>query len=601
MPGFGAASRFHVNTQRRLSRTRFLQKDRDVNKIDRLTNEDELSRREFLKTSLVTSVAATAVGMAAMGESASAKAELNTENSSVITVTGAQAAPPLRKPWKNAIAVDVSILLLREDLQSHLAILQRDIGYRYCRTYGFFYDEMAIVARRKDGSLAFRWAQVDKVLDALQRLRLRPFMNLSPVPVPLASGTQTVFDWGVNVTPPRDYAEWGQLVRAFARHCMDRYGLDEIVQWYYEVWNEPNINFWTGSQNDYWKLYDVSAAALKAVSPRLRVGGPVSARAEWVAEMIAHCSSKGVPLDFISTHIYPQDEWVQYPDRKGSPHKPGAFAANIVRGVRETVRRSAMPDLEVHLTEWDSVVPLPDGQLLWSENPNSADNVSAAATACDLALAVDGDCDTFCWWEASDVVGQSGIPLSEFSGTYGLLTPNGLPKATFNAFRFLNRLRGGRLELRHEPLTAGCNLLATAGEESLQVLLWYRDLSVYGAGPQQPWTGTLELPWAESAKPVLVQERITAGAGSCYETWQSLGSPQNLSPIEHHLLEVHAAPEAQVFHPDAGNGQVTHDFRLVPGEVVYLELRAQGEVALPTTPLRQELAEWYAARRGAKE
>jgi hypothetical protein len=105
------------------------------------------------------------------------------------------------------------------------------------------------------------------------------------------------------------------------------------------------------------------------------------------------------------------------------------------------------------------------------------------------------------------------------------------------------------------------------------------------------------LPWAESAKPVLVQERITAGAGSCYETWQSLGSPQNLSPIEHHLLEVHAAPEAQVFHPDAGNGQVTHDFRLVPGEVVYLELRAQGEAALPTTPLRQELAEWYAARR----
>jgi xylan 1,4-beta-xylosidase len=223
--------------------------------------------------------------------------------------------------------------------------------------------------------------------------------------------------------------------------------------------------------------------------------------------------------------------------------------------------------------------------------------VSAAATACDLALAVDGDCEVFCWWEASDVFEEGGMSLSEFSGCYGLLTLNGIPKSTFNAFRFLNRLRGGRLELKHEPLAAGCGLVSTAGDGSLQVLLWYRDLSAYGVGPQQPWTGTLELPWADSAKPVLIQERIAAGAGSCYETWQSLGSPQNLSPIERDLLQVHSAPEAQVFHPDAGNGQVTHNFRMLPGEVVYLELRAQGEAALPTTPLRQELAEWYAARR----
>jgi xylan 1,4-beta-xylosidase len=563
-------------------------------------DQHNTTRRDFLKTSLATSVVATAVGMPVAGESAAAMPPLQAENPTIIAITGAKPSAPLRKPWKNAIATGYAPLLLRDDLQRHLAILQRDIGYRYCRFHGMFNDDMAVVARRKDGSLAFRWAQVDKVLDALQRLGLRPRVELSSMPVALASGATTIDDWQWNVTPPRDYAEWGQLVGAFARHCLDRYGLDEIAQWYYEVWNEPNINYWTGSQQDYWKLYDTSAAALKAVSPRLRVGGPVSARAEWVAEMIAHCSKQNIPLDFISTHIYLQDEWVLYPDRKGSPHKPGAFAADIVRGVRETIRRSAMPDLEVHMTEWDSVVPTPDGQQLWNLNPSSSDSLSAAATACDLALAVDGDCEVFCWWEASDVFEEGGMSQSEFSGCYGLLTLNGIRKATFNAFRFLDRLRGGRQELKHEPLTAGCNLVATAGDGNLQVLLWYRDLSAYGVGPQQPWTGTLELPWAESAKPVLVQERITAGAGSCYETWQSLGSPQNLSPIEHHLLEVHAAPEAQVFHPDAGNGQVTHDFRLVPGEVVYLELRAQGEAALPTTPLRHELAEWYASH-GAKE
>ena len=564
-----------------------------------LPGQSNTTRREFLKTSLVTSAAATAVGMAAMGENAAAKAESDAKNLSIITVTGAQAAAPLRKPWKRAIATGYAPLLLREDLQDQLEILQRNIGYRYCRFHGIFHDDMAVVARRKDGSLAFRWAQVDKVLDALQRLGLRPRVELSSMPVALASGTKTVFDWGFNVTPPRDYAEWGQLVGAFARHCMDRYGLDEIAQWYYEVWNEPNIDFWAGTQEDYWKLYDVSAAALKAVNPRLRVGGPVTARAAWVPEMIAHCSKQNIPLDFVSAHIYPQDEWVKYPDRKGSPHKPGMYIADVVRGVRETVRRSAMPNLEIDMTEWNSLTPLPNGEVAWSNNP-SVDNLSGAATVCDLSTAVDGDCDAFCWWDASDVFEEGGMPQSEFSGFYGLLTLNGIPKATLNAFRFLNRLRGGRLELKQEPLAAGCNLVATAGDGSLQVLLWYRDLSAYGVGTQQPWTGTLEMPWAESAKPVLVQERITAGAGSCYETWQSLGSPQNLSPIERHLLQVHAAPEAQVFHPDAGNGQVTHNFRLLPGEVVYLELRAQGEAALPTTPLRQELAEWYASH-GAKE
>ena len=566
------------------------------------SNQNEFNRRDFLKTSLVASVAATTMGVATAGENApdapSPTTGSQTERPALIRVTSAKPGAPLRKPWRNAIAVDLPATLLRADLQSHLAKLQRNLGYRYIRTYGFLQDEMAIVARRKDGSLAFRWDQADKALDTLLQIGLRPFVNLSPMPVALASGATTVFDW-VNTTPPRDYAEWGQLMGAFARHCLDRYGLDEIAQWYYEVWNEPNINFWTGTQEDYWKLYDVSAKALKAVSPRLRVGGPVTARCAWVGDMILHCSRGGVPLDFISTHIYAQDEWVLYPDLKDSPYKPGRFVPDMVREVRQTVRRSAMPDLEVHMTEWNSLVPLPDGKLAWDGNP-SLDDLSGGATACDLALAVDGDCDTFCWWTASDIVEQGGMPQSEFCGTWGLLTSSGLPKATFNAFNFLNRLRGGRLEVRHDALPPGCGLVATAEGESRQVLLWHRNLSVYGVGAQQPWAGALELPWTDSAKPVLLQERIAAGAGSCYETWQALGTPQNLSPTERDLLAAHSAPEARLVKPEAQSGRVNHEFRLMPGEVLYCELRPQGAVALPKAPLRQELAAWYASSRKPK-
>jgi xylan 1,4-beta-xylosidase len=554
------------------------------------------TRRDFLKSSLAGSVATAAAGVSAMAEGSSTRNDAKAERPSLISVAEEAPSAALRKPWKSAIATGHAPLLLRADLQHHLAILQREIGFRYCRFHGIFHDDMAVVARRKDGSLAFRWAQVDKVLDALQQLGLRPRVELSSMPVALASGTATIFDWGFNTTPPRDYAEWGQLVGAFARHCLERYGLDEIAQWYFEVWNEPNIDFWTGTQSDYWKLYDASAAALKAVSPRLRVGGPVSARAAWVAEMIAHCARQKVPLDFISTHIYPQDEWVEFPGLRGTPHKPGMYVPDVVRRVREMVRGSAMPDLEVHFTEWNSLCALPGGKVSWNQN-STVDELSGAATACDLALAVDADCDVFCWWEASDVFEESGMALSEFSNTYGLLTLSGIPKATCNAFRFLNRMRGGRLKLQHDPLAPGCNLIATAEGNNLWVLLWYRDLSAYGVVEQDPWAGVLEMPWTEPAKPQLIQEKITAGAGSCYETWQSLGMPQNLSPLEHRFLEAHAVPETQLFHLSEENGHVNHEFRLQPGEVICLELRPQDQVALPISPLRHEVAEWYAAQR----
>lgn len=554
------------------------------------------TRRKFLKTSLAASVAATAVGVPVMAQE-SANANVTAGHRSTITVTGAKPSAPLRKPWKSAIATGHASLLLRADLQQQLAMLQREIGYGYCRFHGIFHDDMAVVARRKDGSLAFRWAQVDKVLDALQQIGLRPRVELSPMPIALASGPQTTFDWEFNTTPPRDYAEWGQLVEAFARHSIERYGLDEVARWYFEVWNEPNISFWSGSQADYWKLYDASAFALKAVSQRLRIGGPVSAMAGWVTELIEHCSRQKVPLDFISTHIYPQDEWGEYPGLKGSPHQPGQFVPDVVRALRQTVRQSAMPGLEIDWTEWSSLIPSPDGvQLPLGMNP-SLDEASAAANVCDLAVAVDGDCEAFCWWEASDIFEEGGMPQSEFSGEYGLMTLNGLPKATLNAFCLLNRLRGGRLELRHEPLAPGCNLVATAEGESLQILLWCRDLSAYGLLHQGPWMGTLEMPWTKTAKPVLLQERITAGAGSCYETWKSLGMPQNLSPQEFRVMKAHAVPQAQVFNTDAENGRVNHEFQLARGEVLYLELRPQGEIALPVLPLRQELAEWYAERR----
>jgi hypothetical protein len=155
----------------------------------------------------------------------------------------------------------------------------------------------------------------------------------------------------------------------FTRHCVQRYGLDEVRQWYFEVWNEPNLSgFWSSTRDEYWKLYDAAAAGVKAVDSKLRIGGPATSKANWVAEMIEHCVQNDVPIDFVSTHLYPQDEYVEYEDREGSPHTLGEFFVDMVRGVQETVRNSALPDLEIHWTEWNTQSTDSTANITWGDN-----------------------------------------------------------------------------------------------------------------------------------------------------------------------------------------------------------------------------------------
>jgi len=497
-------------------------------------------------------------------------------------------ARSLRRPWKSAIAVGRAYELLREDVLEHLRLVQREIGFRYCRFHGLFHDEMAVVGRREDGSLAFRWHQVDKVYDALLKMGLRPFVELNPMPATMASGTETIFDWKMNVTPPKDYGEWEQLIEAFARHLVDRYGIEEVGKWYFEVWNEPNLpGFWSGTKEEYWLLYEASARGLKGVSPLLRIGGPASSKANWISDILVHTQKNGIPLDFVSTHLYPQDEYVTYDDRKGSPHEPGCYFVDTVREVQKIVRESARPDLEIHWTEWNSLSTDSTANVSWVHN-SAVDSLFGAAVVCDTCVALDDACDTLCWWVASDIFEECGMPQAEFSCTYGLVTINGLPKATFHAFEFLNRMRGKVLGTKCETkLPPGCGTLVMSEGDSLRVLLWHRILPEVG---QKAWTGRIDLP-ACTGPVVAIESRIAAGQGSAWETWKQLGSPQTLSPAEMRLLRAASNPACRLVGPEEINAKAWN-FSLAPGEVCLLERHPRGEPALPKVELRKQLDEW---------
>jgi xylan 1,4-beta-xylosidase len=413
-------------------------------------------------------------------------------------VVGPQSSEPLKMPWKNAISVGRAYDLTRNDLLEHLRYLQREIGYKYCRFHALFHDDMNVVIRDANGQLRYQWHHVDKVYDSLLSIGLRPFVELNPMPSALASGTQRMFHYRMNVTPPKHYEEWRDLVFNFTQHVVQRYGLDEVRQWYFEVWNEPNLSgFWSGTKDEYWKLYDAAAAGVKAVDASLRIGGPASSKANWIAEMIEHCVENDVPLDFVSTHLYPQDEYVEYEDRIGSPHEVGEFFADTVRSVQQTVRDSARPDLEIHWTEWNTQSTDSTANVTWGDNVY-VDNLYGASFIARNCVALDGVCDTFCYWTASDIFEEGPIPTAPFSATYGLVTIHGIPKAHCNAFRLLSKMRGRVLETDLKDAPAGFGLCATREADTTHVLLWNH--KIVEAPEQATWRDTLRFSGMEQSQ-----------------------------------------------------------------------------------------------------
>ncbi|MDA3798018.1 MAG: hypothetical protein PF692_02945 [Kiritimatiellae bacterium] len=486
----------------------------------------------------------------------------------------------LNMPWKKTITVGRAYDLIREDILNHLRYLQQEIGYSYIRFHALFDDSMGVVKRRKDGTLSFQWHHVDKIYDALLDMGLRPFVELNPMPEALASGATTMFHYKMNVTPPRKFEEWGMLVEKFTEHCVDRYGLDEVKKWYFEVWNEPNLQcFWDSEtpQEDYWKLYDAAAFAVKSIDSDLKVGGPSTAYAGWVKEMIEHCTSNDVPIDFVSTHVYQLDEPIDFGSVKASPHEKGQFMIDNFKSVKKIVRRSSMPDLEIHWTEWNAQTATTKGDVTFVDN-KAMDNLYGGSLVAYNCIELDEVCDSMAYWTASDIFEEHPLSNAPFSCTYGLVTNKGIPKATANAFRLMSKLRGNKLEINlGEDLPHGCGVVATKELKTINGFA-YNHLFITN-GDRKAWSQAVSVMVSEKGKYLLTIACVKVGAGSAKEVWKNIGNPQNLTPIQEEAIRKMAEPEYSFKILDATDS-ISFDIVLNSNEFLYFELKPVDERAV---------------------
>jgi xylan 1,4-beta-xylosidase len=170
-----------------------------------------------------------------------------------------------------------ALLTLRDSYRSDLREVKKATDFQYVRFHVVFHDELGVYDEDKDGNPVYNFSYIDQVYDGLLENGVRPFVEISFMPRKLAAREAIhPFWYKQNVFPPKDYAKWDDLIRHFAQHLVERYGPEEVSQWYFEVWNEPHIDFWAGEpkQQTYFELYDQTACALKSISPSFRVGDP---------------------------------------------------------------------------------------------------------------------------------------------------------------------------------------------------------------------------------------------------------------------------------------------------------------------------------------
>src|ERR1700726_1060228 len=381
--------------------------------------------------------------------------------------------------WEQMFGSGRAILSLREGYRHDLREMKRITGFEYVRFHAIFHDEVGVYDEDKDGKPIYNFSYVDQIYDGLLANHVRPFIELSFMPKKLASDANALhpFWYKQNVAPPKDWDRWEQLIETFTRHLVERYGEKEVAQWYFEVWNEPNIDFWVGQPKEttYYELYDRAARAVKRVSPRLRVGGPATAQAAWADRFLAHCKEKNVPVDFVSSHVYGNDKAEDvFGTHEQIPRNQ--MVCRAVKNVHQQIAASAYPKMPLIWTEYNAA---------YNNQPEVTDSAYMGPFLANTIRECDGLTEMMGYWTFSDVFEEQGVVKTPFYGGFGILAERSIPKPAFNDFALLHRLGETRLDV-----TSDSALVTRRKDGSLVIAVWNLFLP---EEPGTPKTITLQL------------------------------------------------------------------------------------------------------------
>jgi xylan 1,4-beta-xylosidase len=455
--------------------------------------------------------------------------------------------------WEQMFGSGRAILSLRESYRDDLRAVKRVADFRYVRFHAIFHDEVGVYNEDEHGNPIYNFSYVDQIYDGLLKNGVRPFVEISFMPKKLAFNPDALhpFWYKQNVSPPKSMDRWDDLIRHFAQHLVDRYGIDEVSQWYFEVWNEPNIDFWDGipRQKSYFDLYAHTARALKSVSPRLRVGGPATAAAAWVSDFLKFTAANRVPVDFVSTHAYADDtvenlfgtnEEIPMDDR----------VCRAVSKVHNEIQSSANPNLPLFITEWNF-----QGML------DARDTIFAGPALANTVRQCDGLVNMMSFWTFSDVFEENGPIPKPFIGMFGLRAKGGINKPSYYAYGLLHELGNERLTNPSHDIIA-----TESGNREIEVAAW----NLVDPG-RQGSDKTIDFDFANVPPNATVSiQRLDKDHGNVLKDYAAMGAPLDPTPEQVEQLNRESALPA----PEEGRlsgGKLT--IKLTPDSLVLLKVQ----------------------------
>jgi xylan 1,4-beta-xylosidase len=427
--------------------------------------------------------------------------------------------------WERMFGSGRASLSLRESYRRDLRTVKDATGFEYIRFHAIFHDELGLYDEDLEGQPIYNFSYIDQIYDGLLENGVRPFVELSFMPKKLAAAQVLQSFWYQPVvSPPKDWNKWRDLVSHFAHHLVDRYGIEEVSQWYFEVWNEPNLDFWSGNpaEGTYYQLYDVTAHALKGVNARLRVGGPATAQAAWIDRFVRHAVEDHVPVDFVSTHVYGNDLAKDVLGNDAAVSRT-QMVCRAARKVHDQVAASPRPDLPIIWSEYNAS---------YKNEQAVTDSVFMGPWLADTIRQCDGLTDMMAYWTFSDVFEEQGVVKQPFYGGFGLIAEDGLAKPSFNAFKLLHRLGENRLLADTDSA-----IVTRRSDGTLVMAIWNLFLPEESGQPKQITIVLRGL----AGRPRAVIYRLDATHGSLMAAYEKLGKPPY--PTQAQIAQLRRASE----------------------------------------------------------
>lgn len=451
--------------------------------------------------------------------------------------------------WQLGLGNDHAYLLHRKDVLSHIKIAHDELGIKYIRCHGVFDDDMLTYQRMSDcrmfksvpGNKKIReinFRQIGDIYDNLLECGVKPFVEMSFMPSALASGKTLGLRYNPNITMPRSLDEWSEYIRSFIEFLLDRYGKEEVESWYFEVWNEPDLNcFFDGKQKDYFRLYEATARAVKSIDGDLRVGGPSTSACRWLTEFLDFCRKNDVPCDFVTTHHYPGDAFGNFVNLGNIKHMFMSSREAVKNGKKLSETMTDMFCLPEDWKKWTkgalaqmdhkALKKVGDKPLMITEWNSMAvfgspvhDEKYSAAFIVKSCLDLDNRLAGYMFWCCSDLFEEQFMLPRPFVGSFGIISNDGIPKPNFWAFKMLSQLYPERLKSdKDDSIDYG---VFTDGKD-IQILLTaqssdYRENNGH--------TATFELDFEAETVSVM---KIDDGHCNPKKMWAELGSPDNLT------------------------------------------------------------------------